>query len=318
MIKWVVLEEIVSSVVSDSLCQARTREEQIRFLEHIKEAETGLRNLYRGYNMNYALPHTGIAYLLKYHLSRADNIAMALRELHRMFQFNSHLKVLDVGSGTGCGVIAFWHWMHLRLEGKFIERNNRSILVETLEPAIPMRNVADKILPLMQTALAQEERLSSEEQKNIYLWKHCNESTLEEIAARLSDPVYDFILFSHTFDNLSPDQWKNHFNTLTLLTRQLKQGGILIFLTPNVKNKQDFIEGLIPCLQSMNMDHVNISIPKELIYPAEKKSRILISLREEINECCRQLGRLPIYGNDPYWDHPFYKFYGECDIFLKQ
>lgn len=228
---WHDLEQIVAdSVIRDSYADADTPGKQVRYLRELARANDALRGLSAGRNVDYGLRRMGEAYALWYHMRRVANLYQILSGFEEDLVRSSpsgQWRILDVGSGTGAGSMAFAVWMYTR--GFSLGRNVQTRVL-CIEPEDSMLEMADFIL-----------RRTAERTRCVLplMRMRRDERTLTAAARLPGIEVFEVVLFSTTFDYMDdPAQRQAEIAGVRTVLDRVLPDGLAFFLVPRVEAKR--------------------------------------------------------------------------------
>jgi SAM-dependent methyltransferase len=240
---WHDLEQIVSdAVIDDSYADADTPGKQTRYLRELARANAELRGLSAGRNADYGLPRMGEAYALWYHMRRVANLYQILSGFEEDLVRSSpsgQWRILDVGSGTGAGSMAFAVWMFTR--GFSLGRHVQTRVL-CVEPENPMLEMADFIL----------RRTAERTRCELPLLRMRKDERTLNAAARLpAVEVFEVVLFSTTFDYLDdPAQRESEIASVRTVLDRVIEDGLAFFLVPRVEAKRTLMAEIAAALVS--------------------------------------------------------------------
>ena len=300
------LESVVADSVYGEFVEL-AEEDKKHFCEHLRQNE--LRRL-SSYNKLYG----GETYALWFHMMRTDNICIAMQKAHQIHPFSENLRVLDVGSGTGAGVMAVAYWME-----KTFETAAHELYVACIEPAEPMRKTANSIL---NTFVGRYYLIEAQGRGLKWTLPRKNRD-LRRCAIASATHSFDLVLFCHTFGVQS----ENERNTtkaqvVQLVQNQLKASGAILFLTPHVPTaKIELMEDIKEGLIKAGFSHYAIdNLPSRTRWVhngTTNRQQIIIDIRHQINQdAVSDLNLVPPFKEeDARNDLPYYSFSGRIDIF---
>lgn len=313
-LKWSGLEELVASEVRSIYAELENAVEQKRFLRQLRAADQELLKLSKGHSVDYSLDRVGEAYALKYHLSRADNVAVTLREIHNVRAFSGQVRVLDIGSGTGCGAMALGYWALRNLDLQGEDR----VHVYCVEPAVLMRRMAFKVLRPFHDRIMKCLGLEPGASEPPFHWHPCRAITMEEATWLANTEQFDLILFSYTFSAQDSEVWRTTMQTVVQIVEHLSEKGVACFLTPRIASKQELMDRVADQLSTAGFSRQDLPVVKGLRgATVQKRPQEVIDVRREFNEECRRLSIPDAFGEDPQFDDPYYGFYGKLDLFSR-
>lgn len=220
------LRNRLETVVADTVWAERNHAEQqgslAQFHQELQAASEELKKLSRGENVSYDLPRMGEAYALWYHMRRVSQIYEALEKFPQVAAplkkgWADPWRVLDIGAGTGAGVMAMSHWAN-DLDGA--DAVGRTV-VDCLEPAAPMRTLGSAVVTQM-----------AETGEPVVEARWLNAGLDDD--ADFDAAGYHLILCSTTFDYLEEGTWDRDIREIvSFLHARLKPGGCVVFLAPN-------------------------------------------------------------------------------------
>lgn len=267
---------------------------------------------------NYNLSFAGLAYTFKFHLSRADQVATALKFTHEQKNFipSQKLRILDVGSGTGAGMMGLMLWWTLT--------QNAALPVDTriycTEPSEEMRNIHTTLVPAFQEFLKLKAGVESPT-------PHILRNDLIECAAYCEKyahkKVFDLVLFSHTFWIQDRNNWNQTLSAIKHIVKLTKETGVVIFITPNIPSKKrDFVDFAKAQLIAEGMQNIPVDIlrtphpdkfPCPSSFAQQKRPPLLQDMMHKINAMWWEEHSVnpfgEAFGQDPD-DYPFYGFFG--------
>lgn len=302
---WDAFENTIVSEVRKRYESLSNDLQKAEFLNGLHKAKDEMHELKTGGNINYCLPYIGEAYVIYYHMPRADNIFLALSEIGKSHQFPNNIKVLDIGSGTGSGATAICYWL---------SSNNKQPIHQTadlyaVERAKPMSRMAGSLIKPLQQQMS----------KNKVNLVHHHLSSTQTAIDRLGEGKFDLVLFSYTFDVYESDKQPEVMARILNLVKKLRQNGVAVFLTPKPNTasaKVEFTQALIEFLKANGMKSIPCSISRGKYSCKEKRSAILRVLCKFFNNECHRLGLPIIYSKQD--DFPWYGFYGQCNALTWQ
>jgi SAM-dependent methyltransferase len=353
-LQWGDLEEEVASVVRRRYEELADTGARRRFLQEIQRADWDLRLLARGIDLNrpapevnYATSRMGEAYALRYHLPHADNAAVLMDEfsflaratgagyfrrlgyllgqwlpIRRLHRADRRVRMLDIGAGTGAGAMALWFDAHAFRVSYGV--TDLQVTAVGVEPAKPMRAMADDILGVLQERLADAEGLDAETARAVYAWEYAPADNLQELYRLPVERNFDLILFSYTF---GPEHIKNSEHTLADvrgIAGRLHCGGSLLFLTPKRPvEKIKLMERIAQTLRDAGMRHRISRLSGyrphswwrvSSLSPQRYPSRVT-EARRFFEQECQEVGMASGYGENP---RPYYGLYARCDVFARR
>jgi SAM-dependent methyltransferase len=353
-LQWAELEEVVASVVKKRYEALASDDARRRFLWELRRADWTLSRLAREIDrdpraprVSYAASRTGEAYALRHHLSRADNAVVVLREFDPLVRairaglvrrlayllFKSvglrwpHradrcVRMLDIGSGTGSGAMALWFDAHTFRVSYGL--TNLHVTAAGVEPATPMRAMADAILDALRERLAEAEQLDADTARATYACEYAPARSLEELVHVPAPREFDIILFCYTFGPehvLDPGPTLQHVRQIA---RRLCAGGRLLFLTPErPAEKLEFMNRIAHELRSAGMRHWKSRLRgyhphdwwRASSLALSKNPPRVIETRLFLNRECQRMRMGYVYGDDSRFGYPYYGLYARCDVF---
>lgn len=216
----------LETIVADAVWAERDHAEQQgvlqQFHEELHAASEELKKLSRGENVDYDLPRMGEAYALWYHMRRVSQMYEVLEKFPQIATslergWASPWRVLDVGAGTGAGMMGLSAWVSQTLPPDALHR----VSFDCLEPSRQMISAGENIIGKMQKVgitIAQTR------------WLQGGIGATGDHAL----DKYDLMLCSTTFDYLEDSAWDPNIDEIKrFLASHLKPGGCVVFLVPN-------------------------------------------------------------------------------------
>jgi len=245
---WGDLENLVPGIIKAEYEQLSDAERKV-YLRDLKEADT--RRL-----ENYSGRRKGETYALWHHLLRMENTASAIRILQDLFNANdqyrrlkikSKIRILDVGSGTGSGIMALTF-----VYAKTRTNGTMNFYFTLIEPFL--NSVGDRILEKYADLFW--EKSDANAQFTCEHWEGVR--NFQECASAESEEPFNLILFSHTFDKERPEDWlilQGHIKKIA--DKHLAPDGIVIFLTPqDPPEKISQVKSLVETLKYSGYEHI--------------------------------------------------------------
>ncbi len=310
---WQENEDFVLEQVKQRLDAARLSD-PAGFHRMFAEAYEPLRNL--RVNNAYDLPLTGEAYWLKYGLQRMDNMSVALSRtgrVHPLLQEARNL-VLDVGGGSGASSMGLMR----NLAGS-VNLSQRNVKIVLAEPSEPMRSMARGIIPAFQEKLG----LSTGFELTT---RDLNLQACAERCARAAQPALDLAIFCYTFWIQERDEWAQTTQHVLQIAQAVKPGGVLLFLTPNVTNRNDilfekvlFMRHLKEQLNQAGFNSLNVLSDPQGFRPGqstcvERRSDYDAKWPKPVCDYLAELLQIPELRGD---DRPYYAFTAIIDAFTR-
>ena len=312
---WEDLEAIIDVNITNLYNHLANDFERREFCHSLRNAENA--NQPRECNVPYSNPYMGVSYALKYHMQRADNIAVALHQVYTQWQrpqFTSTLSVLDIGAGTGSGVMGLSFYL-----SQMLSASPEKVCFVCSEPSDAMRKIGELLLkdffPCLEYAL--------HEPINPFPFSHTyplNQFRTFQAFADFNEELseekkFDLILFSYTFDIQVPQsqQWLiNRDRVVSLIDKFLRNTGVALFLTPDAINlsrmmrlKQMFVQDVLNKLIE-DGQMMPLCLEGDCKYEAggnsfspERHPPLILKLRDKLNDECRRLKIPTIFGETP-------------------